>query len=81
VEVRGHQTLRIFFPKGTSVADRQRVLDQLNALGATYENSADRLYSVDLEPTVAVDPILDFLALEEERETLDWETGWTFKAE
>jgi hypothetical protein len=81
VEVRGQQTLRISFPNGTSVADRQRVLDQLNALGATYENSAARLYSVDLEPTVAVEPILDFLALEEEREILDWETGWTFKAE
>jgi hypothetical protein len=81
VEVGGHQTLRVFFAQGASEADRERVLAQLNALGATYENSGNKLYSVDLEPEVAVEPVLDFLALEEEHEILDWETGWTFKAE
>jgi Domain of unknown function (DUF4265) len=77
----GHHTLRLFFDRGVGIETRERVLEDLAALRALYENADDALYSIDLEPSVAVEPILDLLAREAERGTLAWETGWTFKAE
>jgi hypothetical protein len=76
----GHRTLRLFFEKAPP-DERERVLGELNTLGAMYENADDTLYSVDLEPDVAVEPVLDLLAREAEQAGLSWETGWTFKLE
>jgi hypothetical protein len=81
IEVSGHQTLRLFFSAQTTPEERGRVLTRLNSLGATYENADDTLYSLDLEPNVTSEPILDLLAVEAEGGVLSWETGWTFKAE
>ncbi len=81
VGAEGHQTLRLFFTAQASPEERERILERLNELGPTCENADGRLYALDLDPSVAVEPVLDFLAVEAERGTLDWETGWTFKAE
>jgi hypothetical protein len=80
VEPGGHQTLRLFF-EDIPADERERVLEELNKLGATYENADQTLYSVDLGPDVAVGPVLDLLAREAEQAGLSWETGWTFRAE
>jgi hypothetical protein len=80
VEPGGHQTLRLFFEDIPEV-ERESVLDQLNRLGATYENADRALYSLDLEPGIAIEPILDLLARQAEQTGLSWETGWTSKAD
>lgn len=77
----GHYTLRFFFDEQASVETRERLLQDLGSFRALYENADDTLYSIDLEPGVEVERILDFLAREAEQGTLSWETGWTVKTD
>jgi hypothetical protein len=73
----GHQTLRVWFDESVTPTDREATLEQLNELGAWYENADEELYALDLEPGVDAVPILDYLAVAEELGTLRWETGWS----
>jgi Domain of unknown function (DUF4265) len=77
ISTSGHQTLRVWFDESVTPTGRDAILDQLNQLGAWYENADDELYALDLEPGVDAVPILDYLAVAEERATLRWETGWS----
>jgi hypothetical protein len=71
----GHRTLRVFFEE-IGADSRESILAEINRLGATYENGDDTIYSLDLEPDRPLEPLLDFLASEEEAGHLAWETGW-----
>ena len=71
----GHRTLRVFF-EDLAPDERKQILDEINRLGATYENNDGSLYALDLEPAEPLEPLLDFLAAQAEAGRLDWETGW-----
>ena len=73
----GHRTLRIFFSDASGEPQRQSLLDDVARFGATYECGHERFYSLDLEPDVDGEPILDLLSVAEEDGLLAWETGWT----
>jgi hypothetical protein len=70
----GHRTLRIWFEENIPRAERDAVLNEINELGASYENADDQLYALDLEAEVDAPPLLDRLAVLEQQGTLNWET-------
>lgn len=72
----GHVTVRIFFQE-VETAERERLLEEINRIGATYENADGTLYALDLEPNVKLETLLDFLAVQEEAGNLAWESGWS----
>jgi len=76
VRSHGHLTARIFFEE-IEGAKRERILDEINKRGATYENADDTMYALDLEPNVNSQSLLDYLAVEEEAGHLVWESGWS----
>ena len=71
----GHRTLRVFFDE-LAPDERTEILSEIHRLGATYENNDGSLYALDLEPERPLEPLLDFLAVQEEAGRLGWETGW-----
>ncbi len=70
----GHSTLRIMFD--ADYPSKEALLDELHGLGGSYESADDLLYSIDVEPGVPVEPILDYLARASELGGFAWETGW-----
>jgi hypothetical protein len=38
------------------------ILTEINRLGASYENADDKVYAVDCEPEIAVDPVVNYLS-------------------
>ena len=71
----GHLTYRVFFPEATPPADRHAALDEINAVGASWEQGLGQLYSIDVPPDVDAVRVVDLLAVLEERETLSSESG------
>lgn len=72
----GHLTLRVFLLDATD-SDREKILEEIYAKGATYENADGTMYALDLEPGVNLQELLDYLAVKEETGFLSRETGWS----
>jgi hypothetical protein len=62
VEKSGHRTVRLILVPGVDEApERQHVLDDLNALGCTYEGYNPRYFSIDIPPETPLEPVVDYL--------------------
>lgn len=72
----GHLTVRIFFDE-VEAAERERILEEINRKGATYENAGGTRCALDVEPTVNPEALLDYLAVHEEAGHLAWDSGWS----
>ena len=70
VERSGHRTVRIILVPGIDEApERSAILDDLNALGCSYEGYNPRYFAVDLPPGVELAPVVDYLT----RHNHQWE--------
>lgn len=56
----GHRTIHVYFHKA-GMEQKEEILQEINKLGASYENADGRMYAVDCEPEVAFDPIVSYL--------------------
>jgi hypothetical protein len=70
----GHRTLRIIFKTPADRSERDRLLAQLNTLGATYENSNSRQYALDIPPDRNYQAVCDQLWEWEGLGLLEYET-------
>jgi uncharacterized protein DUF4265 len=62
LERSGHRTVRLILVPGVDEQpERQRVLDDLNALGCTYEGYNPRYFSIDIPPGTHLEPVTDYL--------------------
>ncbi len=77
VQPGGHLTIRIMFKEAVEEQNREEILAHVNRLGATYENADGTMYALDLEPNLTPQRLLDYLAVQEERGVLAWESGWS----
>ena len=70
VEKAGHRTLRLIMLPGVDEApERRQTLDDLVALGCTYERYNPRYFVLDLAPEHELAPVVDYLTRNEH----DWE--------
>ncbi len=70
----GHRTLRFRFEATTERLDRDRMLTQLIALGATFEGADRTLYALDIPPNQDYQAFCDQLWSWEESGLLVYET-------
>lgn len=62
VEKSGHKTIRVAFGEAAdSAGTSQSVLDQLVALGCTYEGANPQYISVDIPPEVSLESVREFM--------------------
>ena len=58
----GHRTVRIILPSDARTdANAQLVLNEINALGCTYEGTGGQYVTVDLPPEVNLEKVVTFL--------------------
>lgn len=57
----GHPTMHIYF-LNENMEQKTAILTEINRLGASYENADDKVYAVDCEPEIAVDPVVNYLS-------------------
>jgi hypothetical protein len=65
----GHRTIHILFLEVIAKEEKDGILAELNAMGATYEGVDGSLYAVDLKPEIDFDQVADYLETFEEK---DW---------
>ena len=62
VEKSGHRTVRLILTPGVDEApERRKVLDDLNALGCSYEGYNSRYFAVDVPPAAAFSTVVEYL--------------------
>ena len=62
VQRSGHRTVRLILVPGVKEApETKQVLDDLNALGCTYEGYNPRYFSIDIPPGVDLEPVAEYL--------------------
>jgi hypothetical protein len=68
VEKSGHRTVRlILVASANEVPEQDRVLDDLNALGCTYEGYNPRYFAIDIPPGIEFSAVVDYLTRGEHR--------------
>jgi hypothetical protein len=70
----GHRTLRFIFSKSLDGVERDRILGELNQLGATFEGHKNRMFSLDIPPDKNYQAICDELMTREREGLLEYET-------
>jgi len=56
----GNRTIHIFFHE-EGLAQKNAILQEINRLGASYENNDGKMYAVDCSPETDVAPIIEYL--------------------
>jgi hypothetical protein len=67
----GHRTMHVYILE-EGQERRHEFLTKLNELGATYENANDKMYALDFEPDVNVQPVLAYLEPLKSKGLLDY---------
>lgn len=70
----GHRTIQVYILEA-ACARRQEFLSEFSRLGASYENNSDRMYSLDCEPTVDLNAILQYLESLHNGSLIDFQTS------
>lgn len=74
VKRNGHRTIQIFFfePGMQRATD---ILEEINRLGASYEQSGEKMYALDCAPGMDVDPLIAYLSEMKTIDALDFRTN------
>ena len=67
----GHRSIHIIFLDKDEEKKRE-VLQEINRLGANYENANGSLYAIDLPPEASFDAVADFLQSKEDIDLLSF---------
>jgi len=70
----GHRTIHVYF-LAAGQKRRREFLDRFNQLGASYENQNDKMYALDFEPGVNIEPALSCLEQLKAEGLLDYRTN------
>ena len=74
VKESGHRTFRVIFTDILDESDRQKLLEKLGDLEATYEGASPIYYAIDLKPSGDYQKVEDILSKWEEQGILNYET-------